>query len=242
MQEFCSLSTPAPQVPTFFPSVQVGAGTSSGSGSNPPVGMQHDVQYGDYSGLDYLQGRIHPVWADQSNTTGTNPNGTQRWDAESNRVTGGQMASEGDPHISTVDGVHYDFQASGDFVAIRAADGFEVQIRQMAIATNFFPGENSHTGLATCVSLNSAVAMRVGTHRISFEPGPSGMEMRIDGVLTQLTWDGVALSGGGRVLPSAAGGMEVEFPNGAMLDATPGYWRSRTPVVHQFEYLGGGYL
>jgi hypothetical protein len=224
MQEFCSIATPTPPVPSFFPNRQVGAGTSSGTGSTSPG--QHDIQYGDYSGLDYYQGRAHPVWADQSNITGDNPDGTQKWEAESNRVGGGPMASEGEPHITTVDGVHYDFQASGEFVAIRSADGFEVQTRQTAIPTTSFPGPNPRTGLATCVSLNSAVAARVGTHRVTFQPGAeaSGMELRIDGVLTALSDDGITLSGGGRVLRSAVGGMEVEFPNGALLTATPGFW------------------
>ncbi|MDX8499659.1 hypothetical protein RFM99_14655 [Mesorhizobium sp. VK4C] len=231
MQEFCSASTPTSSVPSFFPNKQVGAGTSSGTGSS--AAGKHDIQYGDYSGLDYLQGRAHPVWADQSNITGDNPDGTLTWEAETNRVGGGPMASEGDPHITTVDGIHYDFQASGEFIAARAADGFEVQVRQTAIPTSSFPGQNPHTGLATCVSINSAVAARVGKHRVTWQPSlvgsanPSGMELRIDGVPTPLIDDGVALSGGGRVLRSAVGGMEVEFPNGGLLTATPGFWPSQ---------------
>ncbi len=230
MQEFCSISTPTPSVPSFFPNVQVGAGTSGGTGSSSPAAGQHDIQYGDYSGLDYYQGRAHAVWADQSNITGDNPDGTQKWEAQSNRVGGGPMASEGDPHITTVDGIRYDFQASGEFVAARAADGFEVQTRQTAIPTTSFPGQDPHTGLSTCVSVNSAVAARVGAHRVTFQPGPDGrseMELRIDGVLTTLTDDGVRLTGGGRVLRSAVGGMEVEFPTGALLTATPGFWPSQ---------------
>lgn len=233
MQEFCTISTPTPAVPTFFANQQVSAGTSSGTGSSPPSPGLADIQYGDYSGLDYFQGRFHPIWADQSNSTGDNPDGTTRWDAYSNRVSGGAAANEGDPHIRTVDGVHYDFQAVGEFVALRSADGFEIQIRQTAIPTTFFPGANPHTGLATCVSVNSAVAARVGKHRVTFQPrldgvpDPSGMELRIDGVLTALIDAGVSLPQGGRVVRSAVGGMEIQFPNGALLVATPGFWSSQ---------------
>jgi hypothetical protein len=233
MQEFCSVATPTPSVPAFFPNVQVGAGTSTGTGSNPPVAGQADIQYGDYSGLDYYEGRAHPIWADQSNTTGDNPDGTLRWEAESNRASGGPMANEGDPHLATVDGVHYDFQAAGEFTVIRSTDGFEVQTRQTAIPTTVFPGPNAYTGLSTCVSLNSAVAARVGTHRVTFQPkldgqpDPSGMELRVDGILTALVDKGVKLPGGGRVIRSAVGGMEVEFPNGALLMATPAFWSSQ---------------
>jgi hypothetical protein len=225
MQEFCSVSTPTSSAPSFFPNGQVGAGTSSGTGSSSAG--PHDIEYGDYSGLDYLQGRAHPVWADQSNVTGDNPDGTTKWEAESSRVGGGVMASEGEPHITTVDGVRYDFQADGDFVAARAADGFEVQLRQKAVPTTYFPEPNLHTGLATCVSINSAVAARVGTHRVTYQQSleaNTDLELRIDGNLAPLSDDGVELSGGGRVLRSAVGGMEIEFPNGALLSATPGFW------------------
>lgn len=240
MQEFCSLAVPppaaapAPAAPVFFANVQVSAGTSQGTGSSPPVAGQADIQYGDYAGLDYFQGRFHPIWADQSNSTGDNPDGTTRWDAYSNRVGGGVAATEGDPHLRTIDGTHYDFQTAGEFVALKAADGFEVQTRQRAIATNFFPGPNPHTGLATCASLNAAVAARVGTHRVTYQPrfggqpDPSGLELRVDGVLTALSEAGVALPGGGRVLRSGVGGLEVEFPNGALLVVTPGWWASQS--------------
>jgi len=233
MREFCSISTPTPAVPNFFPNVQISTGTSSGSGSNPPAPGQADIQYGDYSGLDYFRGRFHPIWADQSNSQGDNPDGTTTWDAHSSRVTGGALANEGDPHLRTVDGTHYDFQASGEFVSLRGADGFEVQTRQRAVATTFFPGPNPHTGLATCVAVNSAVAARVGNQVVTYQP-PAGnpdagseMQLRIDGTLTALIEQGVSLSGGGRVARTAVGGMEVSFPNGAHLTATPGFWSSQ---------------
>lgn len=232
-QTFCSLATPAPAVPAFFANGQVSAGTSAGTGSNPPAAGQLDIQYGDYSGLDYFQGRFHPIWADQSNSQADNPNGTTRWDAHSNRVGGGGAANEGDPHIRTIDGVHYDFQGSGEFVTLRSADGFEVQARMTAIPTTFFPGPNPHTDLATCVSVNSAVAVRVGRQRVTYQPrlddlpDPSGLELRIDGALTALTDAGTTLSGGGRVARSGVGGLEVQFPSGATLVATPAFWSSQ---------------
>jgi hypothetical protein len=34
------------------------------------------IDYGDYEGLAYFSGYIYPAWADNSNTAGTNPNGT----------------------------------------------------------------------------------------------------------------------------------------------------------------------
>jgi hypothetical protein len=40
------------------------------------------------------------------------------------------------------------------------------------VATTFFPGPNPHTGLATCASLDSAVAARVGSHRVTLNGVP----------------------------------------------------------------------
>jgi hypothetical protein len=38
----------------------------------------NEVDYGDYTGLAFVQGIALPVWADNSNSTGDNPNGTLR--------------------------------------------------------------------------------------------------------------------------------------------------------------------
>jgi hypothetical protein len=140
---------------------------------------------------------------------------------------------EGDPHITTADGKHYDFQAAGEFVSLRDPDGMEIQTRQTPIATTFFPGPDEHDGLATCVSINTAVAARVGKHRVTWEPNltgvpdPSGLQLRIDGAPTALGANGVALGAGGRVAPSAGGGLEVDFPDGKTLLATPEWWASQ---------------
>jgi Bacterial Ig-like domain (group 3) len=232
-EEFCAVSTPTPATPTFVVQAVVsdGASTSNGFG----------VEFGDYAGLAYFPGGgtvgsprfQHPIWGDTSNSTANNPNGTANFDAYTNWMRGGPSVNEGDPHIRTVDGVHYDFQPAGEFVVLRSADGFEVQTRQTAVPTTFFPGPNPHTGIASCASLNSAVAARVGRSRVTYQPridgvpDPTGMELRIDGVLTPLTSTGTALPDGGRVVRSAVGGLEVEFPNGERLVATSDYWSSQ---------------
>ena len=143
----------------------------------------------------------------------------------------GTLALDGDPHITTANGDHYDFQGAGEFVSLRDADGLEVQTRQTPIATTFNPGPDSHDGLATCVSLNTAVAARVGKHRVSYEPNvtgvpdPSAMQLRVDGVVTTLGVAGRDLGSGARIAKTAApGGLEVDFQDQSTLFVTPGWW------------------
>jgi hypothetical protein len=153
MQEFCDIATPSGATPTFIGNAQISDGAPDDNGSNPPVAGQADIQYGDYSGLTYFQGFAHPAWADDSNSTGDNPDLTNRYDAYTDAVNGGAAAHEGDPHLITVNGVHYDFQGAGEFIVLRDYDGMEIQTRQSPIATTFNPGADPHDGLATCVSL-----------------------------------------------------------------------------------------
>ncbi len=138
--------------------------------------------------------------------------------------------THGDPHIRTVDGVRYDFQAAGEFVLLRGID-VELQARHTAVATNAPLGPNSHTGLTSCVSINTAVALRVGPHRITYQPSldgtpdPDGLQLRVDGERVQLTGRGIPLASGARVIPTTApGGIQVESPGGAVIVLTPGWW------------------
>jgi hypothetical protein len=55
---------------TFTPNFQISAGTS-----NSPDAANH-IDYGDYTGLSFFGGVAHPAWADNSNSTGNNPDGT----------------------------------------------------------------------------------------------------------------------------------------------------------------------
>lgn len=234
MQEFCTIATPTGASPLFIANAQASDGTSDGNGSNPPATGQADIQFGDYSGLTYIFG-VHAAWADDSNSTGDNPNGTARYDAYSDLVSGLPAAMQGDTHVSTVDGVHYNFQGAGEFISLRDGDGSEIQTRMTAIATTFNPGPDSHDGLATCVSLNTAVAAHVGTHRVTYQPNisgvpdPSGLQLRVDGDLTTLGTNGLDLGSDGRIVKTSVdGSIEIDFPNGTILSVTPGWWASQS--------------
>jgi hypothetical protein len=141
----------------------------------------------------------------------------------------GNASGRGDPHITTVNGVAYDFQGAGEFVYLRAAD-MEIQTRQTPVATATAIGPNAHTGLTSCVSVNTAVAARVGKHRVTFQPNPNGepdlrgLQVRIDGKAVPLGKGPIDL-GGGRITGVAeSGGFEIDFPDKTQLVVTPGWF------------------
>ncbi len=127
--------------------------------------------------------------------------------------------NDGDTHITTVNGTHYDFQAAGEFVALRDANGMEIQTRQTSVPS------------APWVSVNTAIAARVGKHRVTWQPhlsgvpDPSGLQLRMDGVLTTIGETGVNLGDGGRITKSASGEtLEVDFPDGTALFVVAHWW------------------
>ena len=54
---------------SFTPNSQISAGTSNAHDSG------NGIDYGDYTGLSFVAGVAHPAWSDNSNSTGTNPDG-----------------------------------------------------------------------------------------------------------------------------------------------------------------------
>jgi hypothetical protein len=67
---------------SFSANVQVSTGTSNGLASH------NGVQYGDYTGLGFAGGVIHPAWADNSDSAGVNPDGAlDRFDVYTAAVT-----------------------------------------------------------------------------------------------------------------------------------------------------------
>jgi hypothetical protein len=136
----------------------------------------------------------------------------------------------GDPHIRTVDGKYYDFQAVGEFTLLRDTEGLEIQVRQTPVPTAA-PIVDSYSGLTVCVSINTAVAARIGPHRISYQPralGSRELLLFLDGKPTDLTERGIELDGG-RISPYAVGGttaLRVDYDNLTVLTVTPHFWNS----------------
>lgn len=60
----------------FVPNFQISQGTSDEDGAEPPGAGFLDIDYGDYTGAAFQAGILYPVWADNSNSTADNPDGT----------------------------------------------------------------------------------------------------------------------------------------------------------------------
>lgn len=154
-------------------------------------------------------------------------------------------SNRGDPHIVSTNGIAFDFQAAGEFVALTDGDGsFELQTRQSPVATTFVPGANPYTGLASCVALNTAVALRMGKHRVTYQPVGQGdkgarMLLRIGGKSVFLERGQILdLGQGNAITENGAGSLTFGLADGTRVIATPRFWESQGYWHLDIEVLG----
>jgi hypothetical protein len=147
----------------------------------------------------------------------------------------GDASGRGDPHMTTFNGTNYDFQGAGEFVYLRDGNGREIQARQTPVATAGVISPDPYTGLASCVSVTTAVAARVGKYRVSYQPVISdGLTrgqpvLRVDGKVMQLGPDGIKLGGGAWIGNSPVGtGIEIDAPDMGRLNVTSTWWASQS--------------
>jgi hypothetical protein len=113
--------------------------------------------------------------------------------------------SNGDPHQLTVNKYHYDFQAAGEFTLLRSAGGsLEIQGRQEPYGTS------------GSVSINTAIAAKVGSHRVGVYMTATGLGARVDGTAVDLSAGSKDLGGGARIA-AVDQGFEIDFPDGTQL-------------------------
>lgn len=170
--------------------------------------------------------------------------------SHSHTASCGSSSITGEPHITTVNDTYYNFQAEGEFVALRDADGTEIQTRQTALPTlapgNYDPNNKDNDGLVSCLAMNTAVAAKVGSHRVTYEPsfggayGSGPFQLRIDGKVVTPGAQGVILGNGGLVKNASAGsGIEVDFPDGKIMTAIgSGSYDAMKFLNVQFDQLG----
>lgn len=125
-------------------------------------------------------------------------------------ATCADATSVGDTHVTTFDGVYYDFQASGDFVLAETGPDFIVQARQ-ALA-------NTDPGWIKNATINKAVATQMGKTRVAVYVDPP--RLVIDGQATHLA-NGKTLSLPTDVQVSLHGNLYVIIgPNGERVSAS----------------------
>jgi hypothetical protein len=114
-------------------------------------------------------------------------------------------SSVGDPHVMTLDGLKYDFQAVGEFILLEDIDDprFVIQIRQAPFL-----------GFAT-VSVNTAVAASVAGDRVAFY---AGSDPRIDGIPRGIVGSTRLPHGGG--ISNDDGTYTLTWPTGEELVVT----------------------
>jgi hypothetical protein len=156
--------------------------------------------------------------------TGQQPNACADADTAQAKSYSPCGGTEGDPHLLTIDQRYYDFQAVGEFVAVRSKPGdLEVQTRQSRLA----PSKR--------VSANTAVALKVGPDRVGFYLVDRAIQVHLAGTVVQLPEGDRALPGGG-TLTNRSGGYyggsyTVRWPDGSrvLVDNTGG-WALRVLV------------
>ena len=109
--------------------------------------------------------------------------------------------SLGDTHMTTFDGLHYDFQAAGEFVLAQSASGFTVQARQASGAPTW-----------PQAAVNKAVAIRIGGNRVAIYLAPE--RVVVNGAVRTLA--------DGQILALANGVRLTRHGNQYVLAATDG--------------------
>jgi hypothetical protein len=149
---------------------------------NVGVGCMTSTYQSDATNWMRQDGNAHVQPAHSNFCTNTPPILTSTNDAPGNcACTGVSGSSTGEPHIITLDGLYYDFQAAGDFLLTENGPSptFVVQVRQQ-----WTPNRPN-------VAFNKAVAMRMGKTRVAVFLDPT--RLVVDGGQVTLA-DGKALS------------------------------------------------
>jgi hypothetical protein len=141
--------------------------------------------------------------------------------------------SNGDPHMLTVNHQRYDFQAAGEFTLLQSADGsVDIQARQEPFTQN------------GGISLDTAIAAKVGSHRVGVYVVQSGLvshlQAHLDGSTVDLSAGPDDLGDGGSI-SSYPNGFEIDFPDGTkMWTLSVGQWGINAQISPSASLRSGG--
>jgi hypothetical protein len=116
----------------------------------------------------------------------------------------------GDVHLTTFDGLYYNYQAAGEFVLSEstvAGDNFQIQSRLQPLGSS-------------SVTLTTAIGAQIGSDRVTFE-ADRGNVVWIDGVASSLTsLNNVVALAGGTLEQQSANSWELIWNTGEQLQVT----------------------
>jgi von Willebrand factor type D domain len=131
----------------------------------------------------------------------------------------GPAESNGDPHLTSLDGLHFDFQAAGEFLLARSRSGdLQIQARQEPY------------GKSSTVTVNTQIALRVGGRRVTVSPGAGSLDqpvVRVDGTVDSLPAGTSEPLGDGTLAREADGSgyVDVTWADGSTVVVRPvGQW------------------
>ena len=119
---------------------------------------------------------------------------------------------DGCPHFTMFDGLHFDFQGAGEFIAARSTvpgDTFQVQMR--------IEPEGS---LDSAVSIITQIAVQVGSDRVTFAPN-RGLVVSVDGTSTAINTGSPLTLAGGTVTEVSADQYRVALNTGEVVTVDP---------------------
>ena len=131
-----------------------------------------------------------------------------------------QGGGRGDVHLTTFDGLHYDFQAVGEFVLAKstvAGDNFQVQIR----LSPYGAGPDSAT-------ITTELAVQVGNDRVTFD-GNRAATVWVDGVASGISTAANTLTlSGGTITELSQNEYQITENTGEVVDITTGSYEGYT--------------
>jgi hypothetical protein len=136
--------------------------------------------------------------------------------------------SYGDPHLITFDGHRYSFQTVGEYILAKSTDGyFQVQTRQSPVNRN--------------LSLNSAVAMQVGSDRVAFyskdfPDSDTTTPLRVNAAPTTIQGESLSLPGGGIIYKKSDSDYVVQWNTGEQV-AVNIYQRGQYNYMDIFPFV-----
>lgn len=154
----------------------------------------------DVNGLDARYFSVNGYVVEYGGMAGDTPSDPSQTGQVTIKMVNPGINGTGDVHIFTPDGLVYDFQEVGEFLASRSADGTViVQARQEPWATN------------PRASINTAVAFNVAGNEVEFYVQEDPVFYLDNEAQSALPTEDVALSNGGRIEPITVSDARSEF-------------------------------